>query len=194
MSRPAADVRAASLDDIPALMQMWTELREVDRRMERVIPDPGDAALRTRLEAVTSDPAQQAFVALVDGEVAGMMLLVATDYAPLFGQTSVHAHYLHVRDGFRRRGVGKALLVAAVTYAEEVGAEHIMTSVPPQLRDTQRFYARLGFGPVVIRRSVPVSVLRRRLAPTGTATVTGNLLARRRRLRRTRAAVARVSD
>ena len=43
----------------------------------------------------------------------------------------------------------------------------MITSVLPQLRETNRFYARLGFSPVVIRRSVPVSVLRRRLAPDG---------------------------
>ena len=96
-----------------------------------------------------------------------MMLLTAAAYAPLFEQRAVHAHYLHVKDGFRRRGVGKALLAAAVTFADEVGAEHVITSVLPQMRETQRFYARLGFGPVVVRRSATVSVLRRRLAPTG---------------------------
>jgi hypothetical protein len=63
-----------------------------------------------------------------------------------------------------------------------------------QMRDTQRFYARLGFGPVVVRRSVPVSVLRRRLAGGGTVTLSDHLVARRRTLRRVRAAVARTAD
>ena len=88
----------------------------------------------------------------------------------------------------------KALLAAAVTFADEVGAEHIMTSVLPQMRETQRFYARLGFAPVVVRRSAAVSTLRRRLAPAGSPTVNDSLLARRRTLRRVRAAVARVGD
>jgi hypothetical protein len=70
----------------------------------------------------------------------------------------------------------------------------VITSVLPQMRETQRFYARLGFGPVVVRRSATVSVLRRRLAPTGAGSATDNLLARRRSLRRVRAAVARVGD
>ncbi len=194
MTRPAVAVREATPDDVPALVGMWSELRDMGRRMERVIPGPDAGAMRHRLADIDADPHSCAMVATVDGEVAGMVLLTATDYAPLFEQQAVHAHYLHVRDGFRRRGVGKALLCAAVTYADEVGAEHIITSVLPQMRDTQRFYARLGFGPVVVRRSATVSVLRRRLAPSGTATVTDNLLARRRSLRRVRAAVARVSD
>jgi GNAT superfamily N-acetyltransferase len=194
VTRPAVCVRAATLDDVPVLLELWAELRDIGGRMERLIPGPDDAGMRERLTAVASDPAARALVAEVDGQVAGMMLLTAAAYAPLFDQRAVHAHYLHVKDGFRRRGVGKALLAAAVTFADEVGAEHVITSVLPQMRETQRFYARLGFGPVVVRRSATVSVLRRRLAPTGAATVTDNLLARRRTLRRVRAAVARVGD
>ncbi len=195
MSRPAVVVREATDRDLAALLAMWGELRDLGGRIERLMPDPGDDALRDRLQWVARDPDSRALVAVVDGEVAGMTLLTNSPYAPLFEQRAVHAHYLHVRDGFRRRGVGKALLAAAVAFADEVGAEHVMTSVLPQMRETQRFYARLGFSPVVVRRSAPVSVLRRRLAPSGAASVTGNMLARRRSLRRVRAAViARVVD
>ena len=194
MTRPAVCVRAATLDDVPALLELWAELRDIGGRMERLIPGPDAASMREQLTLIADDPAARALVAEVDGLVAGMMLLTAAPFAPLFGQRSVHYHYLHVKDGFRRRGVGKALLAAAVTFADEVGAEHVITSVLPQMRETQRFYARLGFGPVVVRRSATVSVLRRRLAPTGAGSVTDNLLARRRSLRRVRAAVARVSD
>ena len=196
MSRPAVVVREATVDDTPALLAMWSELRDLGGRIERLMPGPDAEGLRERLAWVSTDPSSRVLVAIVDDdEVAGMTLLVESPYAPLFEQRAVHAHYLHVRDGFRRRGVGKALLAAAVAFAEEVGAEHVMTSVLPQMRETQRFYARLGFSPVVVRRSAPVSVLRRRLAPSGATSVTDNLLARRRSLRRVRAAVvARVGD
>jgi GNAT superfamily N-acetyltransferase len=187
-------VRAATLDDVPALLELWAELRDMGGRMERLIPGPDAAGLRERLTALADDPAARALVAEVDGQVAGMTLLTAAPFAPMFDQRSVRTHYLHVKDGFRRRGVGKALLAAAVTFADEVGAEHVITSVLPQMRETQRFYARLGFGPVVVRRSATVSMLRRRLAPTGAGPVTDNLLARRRSMRRVRAAVARIGD
>jgi GNAT superfamily N-acetyltransferase len=196
LSRPAVVVREASVDDTPALLAMWSELRAMGGRIERLMPGPDTEALQARLEWVRDDPSSRALVAVVDDdEVAGMTLLTESPYAPLFEQRAVHAHFLHVRDGYRRRGVGKALLAAAVAFAEEVGAEHVMTSVLPQMRETQRFYARLGFSPVVVRRSAPVSVLRRRLAPSGATSVTDSLLARRRSLRRVRAAVvARVVD
>lgn len=194
MARPAVAVRDARPGDLPALLLMWDELREMGSRLERAMPASAAQGALDRLEAVSRDPSSRALVGVVDGEVAGMVLLTATTYAPLFDQRAVHADYLHVRDGFRRRGVGKALLAAAVGFADEEGAEHVITSVLPQMRDTQRFYARLGFGPMVVRRSVPVSILRRRLAGPSAPSTADHLVARRRTLRRLRAAVARAAD
>jgi hypothetical protein len=65
-----------------------------------------------------------------------------------------------------------------------------MTSVYPQLREVNRFYARLGLAPVVVRRAAPTALLRRRLAADGTPMTSS--LARRRTLARVRTAVARV--
>lgn len=192
--RPGVLVRDAVPDDLPDLLAIWDELRDLGGRFERAMPCASDDGVLDRLGAIQADPASRLLVAVIDGKAAGLALLTTSSYAPLFDQTAVHVHYLHVRDGFRRRGVGRALLAAAVALADEVGAEHVLTSVLPHLRDTQRFYARLGFGPVVVRRSVPVSMLRRRLAGEGRSTMADNVLARRRTLRRVRAAVARVSD
>lgn len=195
MTRPAVVVRTATADDAPALLTMWSELRDTGGRVERLMPAPDGDALRRRLEQVADDPSCRALVAVVDDEVAGMVLLTEAPYAPLFDQRAVHAHYLHVRDGYRRRGVGKALLAAVANHADDAGAEHVMVSVLPQLRETQRFYARLGFTPVVVRRSVPTSVLRRRLASAGSPAMAEHLVARRLSLRRVRAAMlARVVD
>ncbi len=194
MTRPSVAVRVARTEDLPALLAMWEELRRIGSRIERVVPVPDEDGLLDRLAAVTADPDSRALVATLDGEVAGMTVLSVTAYAPLFDQRAVHTHYLHVRDGFRRQGVGKALLASAVSFADEVGAEHVLTSVLPQMRDTQRFYARLGFGPVVVRRSVPVSVLRRRLSGAKGPALAEHLVARRRTLRRIRAAVAGPVD
>lgn len=194
MTRPGVLVREAQPEDLPALLAMWDELRELGGRLERAMPTPDRDAVLERLRQVEADPRSRALVAVVGAEVAGLVVLTATPFAPLFDSRAVHAHYLHVRDGFRRRGVGKALLAAAVGFADEVGAEHVLTSVLPQMRDTQRFYARLGFAPVMVRRSVPVSVLRRRLCGVPAGVLPEALVARRRSLRRVRAAVARAAD
>ncbi len=194
MSRAAVVVRDAVPDDLPVLLTMWHELRDLSGRLDRTLPTVSEDGVLDRLKLIADDPHSRALVGVIEGEVAGMAVLTTSSYAPLFDQVAVHVHYLHVRDGYRRRGVGHALLATAVATADEVGAEHIITSVMPQLRDTQRFYARLGFGPVVTRRSVPVSMLRRRLAGEGRMSLADNVVARRRTLRRVRAAVARVTD
>lgn len=194
MPRPCVAVRDACPADLPALVEMWAELRDLRGLLERALPCSSEDAVLDRLELVNSDPNSRGLVATVDGEVAGMVLLVASAYAPLFDQRAVHAHYLHVREGFRRRGVGKALLAAAVSFADEVGAEHVVTSVLPQLRDTQRFYARLGFGPVAVHRSASVSVLRRRLSGGTAGNLAEHLVARRKSLARLKSALPRTAD
>ena len=194
MGRPTIVVRDACPDDLPEVLEMWAELREIGGRLERATPPASPDGALDRLLAITMDPDSRALIATSGDEVAGMAVLTCAQYAPLFDQVAVHVHYLHVREGHRRRGVGKALLAAAASFAEEVGAEHMITSVLPQLRETNRFYARLGFSPVVVRRSVPVSMLRRCLAAQGVAGAADNLLVRRRTLRRVRAAMARVGD
>jgi GNAT superfamily N-acetyltransferase len=193
VTRPSIVVRDACPDDLPAVLEMWAELREIGGRLERATPPATADGALDRLLAITMDPDSRALIATSGEEVAGMAVLTCAQYAPLFDQIAVHVHYLHVREGNRRRGVGKALLAAAASFAEEVGAEHLLTSVLPQLRETNRFYARLGFSPVVIRRSVPVSVLRRCLMAQGVP-ATDNVLVRRRTLRRVRAAISRTAD
>jgi GNAT superfamily N-acetyltransferase len=194
VSRAAVIVRDAVPDDLPVLLTMWHELRDLGGRIDRSMPTVSEDGVLDRLKLIDDDPHSRALVAVVDGVVAGVAVLTVSSYAALFDQDAVHVHYLHVREGYRRRGVGHGLLAAAISLADEVGVEHILTSVMPQLRDTQRFYARLGFAPVVVRRSVPVSTLRRRLAGDGRMSLADNVVARRRTLRRVRAAVARVAE
>jgi GNAT superfamily N-acetyltransferase len=194
VARPSVDVREAVPGDLPDLLAMWDELRNLGGRVDRTLPASSEDGVLDRLGSIRDDPASRVLVATIDGATAGLVLLTTTTYAPLFDLTAVHLDYLYVRDGFRRRGAGHALLAAAVAMADEVGAEHLLTSVFPHLRETQRFYARLGFGAVAVRRSVPVSMLRRRLSGEPRPTTANSVLARRRSLRRIRNAVARVSD
>ena len=104
------------------------------------------------------------------------------------GATCVRVAYLHVAESARRRGAGSALVEAAATFAEEVGAPEIMVAVPPTLREANRFYARLALTPGIAHRTVPTGVLRRQLsgelvAPGGSRDRASEVVARRRRAR-----------
>jgi ribosomal protein S18 acetylase RimI-like enzyme len=122
-------------------------------------------------------------------------VLTLDPLAPLYDNPTVQVSYLLVRPQLRRRGVGRAILSAATAYAEQLGAEHVMVNVFPAMRDANRYFARLGFSPLAVRRVAAVSTLRRRLALDARAACVEDVAGRRLRARsRVRAAMARVAE
>jgi GrpB-like predicted nucleotidyltransferase (UPF0157 family)/GNAT superfamily N-acetyltransferase len=61
-------------------------------------------------------------------------------YAPM-----VYLHRLGVRPGWRRRGIGEALVAAVEDAALGVGASHVTLGCRISLPDNRRFYERLGY-------------------------------------------------
>lgn len=196
MARPTVSVRPARREDAEDLVTLWAELRDGTRSLDRVSPVPTLRGVHERLDAAEADPDLRILVAELAGQIAGMAVLTHQPYAVLFDVRSVHLHFMHVRPACRRRGVGHALVAAAAAYADEVGADQIMTTTLPQTRDENRFFARLGFAPVVIRRAAAVATVRRRLAAdAGAVSAVEDLLARRRSLRtRTRLRLAGTGE
>ena len=76
---------------------------------------------------------------------------------------------LHVTHSAQHKGVGNALLEVAAEFALASGVESVAVDVPPTMREANRFFARVGFAPVVTRRVMPSASLKRRLdaAPGG---------------------------
>ena len=196
MARAAIVVREAEVHDLPGFARLWGDVKKVAGRSDRLAPMPSFDRIRDYLRHGPRDPDQRILVATVDDEddVIGFCVLVRQAFAPMYDGSAVHVHYLHVAERGRRRGVGRTLVAAAATFAEEVNAEHVVTNVYPQLRDCNRFFARLGFAPVITRRVVALPALRRRLALQARAGSVDELLVRRRSIRRVRAALIRTAD
>jgi L-amino acid N-acyltransferase YncA len=187
-------VRDAAPDDVPALIDLWELLRNLSNRGDIVPPPTVDGVLE-RLTAVSADNRTRIVVAEFQDVIAGFAVLTLDPLAPLYDSPTVQVSYLLVRPQLRRRGVGRAILTAATTYAEQLGAEHVMVNVFPAVRDANRYFARLGFSPMAVRRVAAVSTLRRRLALDGRAACVEDVAGRRLRARsRVRAAMARVAE
>ena len=73
-------------------------------------------------------------------------------------------HKAAVVTDHRRRGVGKALVEAAVTWAEELGIGHVATAAASGSREANRFMARLALGPQAVLRDVAADLERDLLA------------------------------
>ena len=190
--RAHVTVRTASADDLPALVDLWQELRDLAPRR----PRPGHLAddPEVRLRSVIDDPACRVVVACLDDLPVGMAVLSRTWVSPLLDAMAVQVSLLVVSSAHRKHGVGRALVCAAVAYGEEIDAEEVVVSVLPTLREANRFYAQLGFSPQVMRRTAPVASLRRRLSISQDRRPTSELARRRARLApaRVKAALRRV--
>lgn len=169
MLRNGVRVRDATFDDLPALIRLGEELRDpAGARGARPPAAAGHPGLATRYEAALADPARRLVLAVTEeDEVLGMALLTIASTSALIDLSAVQMSHVVVASRHQRRGAGKALVAAAAAYADDVGVDRVVVSVQPGLRDAHRFYARLGFAPLVVRRVAPVAVLRRHLGASG---------------------------
>ncbi|MFD0804599.1 GNAT family N-acetyltransferase [Nocardioides caeni] len=183
MSRYSLTTRTATREDAPLLAELWSDAVRKADRAEQV------ADIELVVKSAVASPEQRVVVVDYDGQVAGAVLLRITTLSPLNLEPCVQSIHPRVLDQFRRRGVGRALMEAATTFAEENGILHVVTAVPHSSRDANRFMARLGLAPVVMYRVAPTALVRNRLSPqrTGLGAETSRsrvLAARRSALRR----------
>ena len=182
MTRPAVEARRATPADVDDLLLMWTRAREELGRTARppyaVTPDQ----FRARLEEALGGQELIILIGRYEGGAAGYAVLRLAPVLLVDGD-ALHIEHLFVLPSVRHRGVARALLMLATSVAERHGADQIMAGAAPSARDTHRFLARLGFSPLVVRRVVGTSALRRRLAGEGPRRGLEDLLSRRRSMR-----------
>jgi GNAT superfamily N-acetyltransferase len=190
LARPPVDVRRACPDDIQDLLGLWDLARQENPRTGRQLAALGPEQVRDALlEAIEGDELP-VLLARWEGRPAGLLILRATPSSALFEASALVIEHLYVSRDLRRHGVARALIAAVAAAAERRGAEQVVSGVAPGDRETNRFFARLGFAPIVVRRGVSTTALRRRLLGESRRGALEELLSRRRRSVRARAATA----
>jgi GNAT superfamily N-acetyltransferase len=185
--RSAVLVRDAVPDDVDALRHVF---RSANPPAFGQDIEPG----RGPIAPIDADPDQRLLVAVLDGRVVGGAHLLRTTLTPLGPESPVvNVGHLHVLPDCRRHGVGRSLMSAAVTWAENTGATHVLAHASVTSRDANRFMARLGLTQLAVLRAAPVAALRAKLpfepsplclADTRHTRTVGQVLARRRSLKR----------
>ena len=191
MSRCAYMVRDATPEDAGALITLWAG-------SERG-PDPGPSGRREAVAAlarIAADPDERLLVGVLDGSIVAAVHMKRCFLAPLSTRSAVHTTHLFVDPEHRRHGFARALVEAAVAWAEEKDVEHVTAVVESSSRECNRFFARLGLGTFATLRIAPTAALRlnlNRLDPrvrTPAARHLGQVVAHRRSLRRRQSADA----
>ncbi|HEY0360099.1 MAG TPA: GNAT family N-acetyltransferase [Mycobacteriales bacterium] len=161
-------VRTGGVDDLAAVLRFATMVPELPapRRLlgRQPAPDAVTASQRERYRRLLEDPERHVLLAVDDDGTAVGMGVVAVDRAgQLLDIAAARLTHLVVDRRHRRRGAGRALIGAAAAFAELHDIEHVTVGVSPTSREGNRFLARLGFMPVLVRRVATVQVLRRHL-------------------------------
>ncbi|WP_347350012.1 GNAT family N-acetyltransferase [Intrasporangium sp.] len=182
MGRPGVEVQRVEGALRGPFIELWVAHRiESGTTPEAARRLADDGTLSTALDR----PDICAFIASVEGRPAGYVLVVDSTRSPLVDAPCVSISMLHVLPEHRRQGVATALLATTLRYADRVGAGHVASLVPAHDRESNRFFARIGFAPETVRRVTSVSALERRLAGVGASSrrPIAQVLQRRRDLR-----------
>ncbi len=109
-------IRDAVSDDIPMLHRMMHELAEHDGLMDffRATEDS------LRRDGFGEPRRFRALIAEVDGETAGYVRF-DEGYSPFTGRGGLEVDDVYVRERFRRRGIGKAMMLRLRELALERG-------------------------------------------------------------------------
>jgi GNAT superfamily N-acetyltransferase len=148
----SAPVRRATAGDAPAIAAFWHALIDFHAAIDPVhgLRDGAGGALAAEVRRALADPD----AALWIGEEAGRSVgfcLVRHERAPALAHEGGRALVteLFVAPAVRRRGVGRALVRAALDWARARGALRVEVRVVARNDAGQSFWRALGFGDFV---------------------------------------------
>jgi ribosomal protein S18 acetylase RimI-like enzyme len=127
-------IRDAELNDAPELAVLMCELGYQTDRTE----------METRLELILSNPGYKTFVAIMDGNVCGM---IGTLAYPSYEHNDASGRILALvtSSRARRRGIGRALIATAEKDFAQRGIRRVSLDTRLTREDAHKFYQLLGY-------------------------------------------------
>jgi GNAT superfamily N-acetyltransferase len=136
---PALTLRAATREDLPAVLGFIRELAEYQRLADKVVAS--EALLGEHLFGPC--PRAEVVLACWDGEAVGFALFFHT-FSTFLARPGLYLEDLYVRPAVRGRGVGEVLMRWLARLACERGCGRFEWSVLDWNEPAIRFYRRLG--------------------------------------------------
>jgi len=139
-------LRDATEADLPAIVAMLAD--DMLGRERETLPapdgslDPGYLIAFRRMQAQGGN---RLLVAEADGEVAGFLQLMLLPGLSRRGMTRAQIEGVRIASAFRGRGLGEAMIRAALDIARAEGCVLAQLTTDARRTDARRFYERLGF-------------------------------------------------
>lgn len=128
------EIRRATLDDAQGICRL-------NREDLGYTYDP--VKTENRLRFLMGRPDHRVLVAVLDSQIAGY--IHACSYDLLYADPMKNIMGIAVKDAFRRRGVGKALLEAVESWARQDGAAGVRLASGSDRKAAHRFYLSCGY-------------------------------------------------
>jgi len=148
--KPNLFIRPAVAEDLPGVIDLWTELMDFHRDIDPLFTRSAEAAdnfLRYMNENLDSDDSEL-FVAELSGSLAGYVLANVSRYPPVFVQERYGAiSDAAVAAAFRRQGIGEALVNAAAQWFMEKGLNRMEMRLLNANPVSAAFWKKMGFNP-----------------------------------------------
>jgi GNAT superfamily N-acetyltransferase len=133
------NIRKATSDDIPLILAFIRELAEYEHLLDQAVATAEDL----KRDGFSDDPKFYVEIAEWVGDPAGFALWFY-NYSTFQGKPGVYLEDLFVRPQFRRKGIGKALLIHLAKFAVEQGCGRYQWQVLDWNAPSIEFYESLG--------------------------------------------------
>ncbi|MGB9485652.1 MAG: GNAT family N-acetyltransferase [Terriglobia bacterium] len=133
------NIRNASANDIPLILQFIRELAEYEKAPEQAVATPEDI----RRDGFSTNPKFRVLIAEWEGEPAGFTLFF-NHYSTWVGRPTLFLEDLFVQPRFRGKGIGKALLLRLAKVAVDEGCGRFEWQVLDWNTPAIEFYESLG--------------------------------------------------
>ena len=132
-------IRNATAGDVPLILQLIRELAEYEKLSHLVVATAEDL----RRDGFSERPYFHVLIAEWDGEPAGYALYFH-NYSTFRGRPGLFLEDLFVRPQFRKKGIGKALLLRLAKVAVDKGCARFEWQVLDWNTPSIEFYKSLG--------------------------------------------------
>ena len=136
-------IKEAELSDVSLIQQLITELAEYEKLLPQMVATPE----LLQMHLFGSSPIAHVFLAYENETPIGFALYFY-NFSTFVGKPSIYLEDLYVREPFRGRGYGKALLEKLIQKAKEKDCGRLEWSVLNWNKPAIDFYKKMGAQPM----------------------------------------------
>jgi GNAT superfamily N-acetyltransferase len=136
-------IREATKSDIPIIFALIKELAEY----EKLLPEVTASEKILEENLFGNKKYAEVFIAEFNGEIAGQALFFH-NFSTFLGKPGIYLEDIYVRPQFRKKGIGKALLLEIVKTAKKRNCGRVEWAVLKWNEPSINFYKSLGAFPM----------------------------------------------